>query len=214
MKITSHIISWVFLPLFMPIYALLLTMYVPSYQDYFYSTDCLYTIDPALKTRILILYFLFCTLFPGVSYAIMLKSKMISTIDIQNRAERFLPIFIMLAYCLGLYFFMLLFSSKIIIPKFLLAFPLSGAFVCILFYFLNRWKKVSIHAGSVGITTGFILSYDVQHVYYQFWIIVLVFIISGLVMSARLYLKRHTLTEVVVGWISGTILTFTLNYYY
>ena len=45
MKLTSQIISWVFMPLLMPIYALLLVMFIPSNIDFMQNGECMYAMD-------------------------------------------------------------------------------------------------------------------------------------------------------------------------
>ena len=120
----------------------------------------------------------------------------------------------MLAYCLILYIFLVLKAGNSGVPRFIFSLPLSGVFVTLVFYFLNKWKKVSIHAAGAGILTGFILAYILYQVEYELWVLIFSILISGLVMSARLYLKKHTLFEVVFGWIIATVITFGVNYFY
>lgn len=213
MKITAQIISWVFVPLLMPIYGLVLAMFIPSNQDYFFNVDCLYTLPLSAKWALLYMFTIFGFIAPGVSLLILRRRKIISTIEIDDRRERGIPIIIMLVYCLILYFLFRI-KTEAQLPKFVYALPLSGAFVTSVFFFMNRWRKVSIHAGGAGILVGFILAYFLQHIEYQFWILPAAIIASGLVISARLYLQKHTLVEVLVGWFTAAIITFVVNYYY
>jgi membrane-associated phospholipid phosphatase len=214
MRVLAEVISWVFMPLFMPIYALALVMFVPSNQDYFFNADCLYTISASGKYALLILFFVFSVALPGVSFLILQRTKVIATIEMQERRERTIPIVIMLAYCLALYMLFVVKVGHGFISKFAFSLPLSGVCVTLVFFFLNRWKKVSIHAGAAGIFTGFILAYILQHVEYQLWMLSLAILISGLVMTARMYLEKHTLLEIFVGWLTGTLITFGVNYFY
>ena len=62
--------------------------------------------------------------------------------------------------------------------------------------------------------SGFLIAYAVEMEQFQLWILPFAIISSGLVMSARVYLEKHTLLEVVVGWFTGTFVTFAVNYYY
>jgi hypothetical protein len=39
-------------------------------------------------------------------------------------------------------------------------------------------------------------------------------LLSGIVMTARSYLQKHTMQELVIGWFTGTLLTFAVNYFY
>ncbi len=214
MRILAQFISWVFMPLFMPLYALGIALYVPSNQDYIFNVDCLYTLPDQGKWGLLSIFFIFCTALPGISFILLQRWGAIETIEMETRKERGLPILIMFAYCVALYALFIIKLGPGTISKFALALPLSGAIVTGLFYFLNRWRKVSIHAAGVGILTGFIFAYVAQHLQYEFWVLAFVVIVSGLVMSARLYLEKHSLLEMVVGWFTGTLITFAVNYFY
>lgn len=214
MRIFSQIISWVFLPLFMPMYALLLVMFVPSNQDFFFNEDCMYTITLSAKKALLYMFGVFCVLAPGFSFILLQRRKIIDTIEMESSKERNIPIVIMLIYCLVLYFLFVAKAGDAVIPKFVFSLPLSGVFVTASFFFLNRWRKVSIHAAGGGILTGFILAYILQHTEYELWIFTASILISGAIMTARLYLEKHTVGELLVGWVTATFLTFMINYFY
>lgn len=214
MTAVARAISWIFLPLFMPLYALLLVMYVPSNQDYIFNYDCLYTLAPAQKWGLIYMFGVFCTIAPGASYIALYRTKIISTIEMDDRRERSIPIAIMLFYCLALYGVFMVKLGPGLVSKFVLDLPLAGAVVTTSFLIINRWTKISIHAGAAGIVTGFILAYILQHAEYQLWMLALALFVSGLIMSARMYLGKHTMTEVLAGWFTGTLITFAINYYY
>jgi hypothetical protein len=214
LKALAHIISWVFLPLLMPIYGLIFAMYVPSEPHISNYFDSLYYFTDDAKTAILYMFFTFSALAPGLSFYILHKRKIISTIDIENQRERNLPMFIMLAYCLLLY---LMFRYKFPdaqLPKYIYALPLSGVFVTVIFTFINRWIKISLHGGGAGILTGFLMAYALDQLYFQFWILIFAVIASGLTLAARLYLNKHTPREVYTGWSLALFITFLVNYIY
>jgi membrane-associated phospholipid phosphatase len=214
MKTLSHIISWVFLPLFMPMYGLLIAMYVPSNQDYLFNEDSMFFLTDAAKTAILYMFLIFSVLAPALSFIILRKRNIISTIDMESQAERNIPMFITLTYCLVLYFLFILKAQDNILPKYVYALPLSGVFVTASFTYINRWIKISLHAGGAGILTGFIFAYVAEQIEYQFWILIFVILASGITISARLYLKKHTQTEVYTGWLLAVLITFLINYLY
>ena len=214
MKSIFQAISWVFLPLLMPIYALLLVMYVPSNQDYIFNQDCMYLLPDEAKNAILYMFLIFCVVAPGISFIMLERRKIIATIEMETTKERSIPIIVMFLYCLMLYVLFIVKSGESVLPKFVYALPLSGAIVTAVYFFLNRWKKISIHGAGAGILFGFILAYVLQHEEYELWMFALTLIISGLIMTARLYLQKHTFFEVVFGWIIGLIITFGVNYFY
>jgi membrane-associated phospholipid phosphatase len=214
MKLFSEIISWVFLPLLMPIYGLLIAMYVPNEQDYMLNEDCLYTMRDTIKLAILYMFLIFSGVAPGLSFLILKKKNIITTIDMEDQRERSIPMIIMLAYCLLLYFLFIIKAPEGVLPKYVYALPLSGVFVTTTYALINRWIKISLHAGGAGILTGFLFAYAYEHIEYQFWILIFPIIASGLTLTARLYLKKHTPLEIYTGWSIATISTFLVNLLY
>lgn len=214
MKILAEILSWVFLPLFMPVYGLIIAMYIPSNPDYILYEDSLYWLNDSAKTAVLYMFIIFSVIAPGLSFVILRKRNIISTIDMENQKERNIPMFIMLSYCLVLYFLFILKAQNNILPKYIYALPLSGVFVTVIFTYINRWIKISLHAGGAGILSGFMFAYMANQMEFKFWILIAVIIASGLTISARLYLKKHTSTEVYTGWVLAFIMTFLVNFLY
>jgi hypothetical protein len=214
MKIFSHIVSWVFLPLFMPVYGLLLTMFVPSNQDYLFNEDSLYLLNEPAKFAILYMFLIFSVIAPGLSFVFLKRRNIISTIDMENQRERGIPMFLMLAYCLVLYALFLYKAQNNILPKYIYALPLTGVFVTVFFTAINRWIKISLHAGGAGILTGFVFAFAMQQVEFQFWILIAVIIASGLTLSARLFLKKHTPLEVFTGWTLSVVITVAVILFY
>jgi membrane-associated phospholipid phosphatase len=214
MKIFSDIVSWVFLPLFMPVYGLILAMYIPSNEDYILNEDSLYFLTDAAKQAILYMFFIFSVLAPGLSFLLLHKKKIISTIDMENQRERNIPMILMLSFCLVLYFLFIIKAQDNILPKYVYALPLSGVFVTVTYTFINRWIKISLHAGGAGILTGFLLAYASAQVEFEMWILIAAILASGLTLTARLYLKKHTQLEVYTGWSLAVLLTFLVNTLY
>ncbi len=214
MKLASQTISWLFIPLFTPVLGLLLVMFVPSYEGVL-NENSLYALVDEQKWQILYHYFFFCMVVPGLSLLYLRSIGVVSTIEIDNRRERSIPILIMFASCLGLYLLhVILIPSGLKIPKYIFSYPLAGTIVTAIYFFQTLWKKVSLHAGGMGIMSGFIIAYVAEMESFEMWIVLFAIITSGLVMSARVYLEKHTLLEVVIGWFTGTFVTFAVNYYY
>lgn len=214
MKLLSHLLSWVFLPLFMPLFGLLIAMYVPSSPESLVSNDSLYLMVEQNKWVVLFMFFVFSTVAPGLSFVILRALNVITTIDMESKRERLIPMLIMLAYCLLLYFLFLVKAHNNILPKYVYALPLAGVFVTASFTLINRWIKISLHAGGAGILSGFIFAYSIEQAQFQFWTIIFVILASGLTIMARLFLRKHTPTEVYAGWSLAVMITFLINFYY
>ena len=215
MERIAKIVSWVFLPLLTPVFGMALALYLPSEQDYFSrNSDCLYTIPGTNKLTILLMFFFFSALTPAVIFYNLKVRGKISTIEIDDRKERNMPITIMFLSCLALFLSFIFLVGHLPVPKFFFSYPLAGMVSSLAFYFLTQWKKVSLHTGGIGIMTGFLISYAALMESFPFWTIPAAIVVSGLVGSARMYLGKHTLLEVTIGWFTGTFLTFAVNYFY
>jgi membrane-associated phospholipid phosphatase len=215
MELFSKIASWVFLPLLMPVYALTTVMFIPSGHAFEeFQRFSMYSMDLNWKWLILALYFLFTTALPGLSYLIMYRTGIVSTAEMDDRKERWIPMATTIAYTIVLYFFITNLFSKIPdAPKYISNLALAGILVSVCFVPLNSWKKVSVHAAGAGIFTGFLIAYIAQHTYFSIWLAPLALVVSGTVMTARLYLEKHSLTEVSVGWSVGAFVTFAVNFW-
>lgn len=216
MELFSKIASWVFLPLFMPVYAVAAVMYIPSGHAFHELQHyCMYSMDPRWKWGVLLFYFVFCTVFPGVAFTIMRLSGIVSTTEMDDRKERWLPMATTIAFTGMLYYWLRMQFGPLgdDVPKYIENLALAGILVSLCFIPLNMWRKVSVHAAGAGIFTGFLIAYLAQHTYYSVWLAPLALVVSGTVMTARLYLEKHSLTEVSVGWGVAAFVTFAINYW-
>jgi len=212
-KTLAHIFSWLFLPLLMPFYCLYLSLYIPS-EELSLSGKGMYQIPLDLKGQLLIIFFLFSALAPGISFYLLHKRKIISTIDIEDSKERNFPLLIMFAYCMVLFTLFIFKAPNNILPKYFYALPLSGAIVTTLFMIINRWIKISLHGGGAGILVGYLAIFMLENDGFPILFFAFAIIASGLCLSSRLFLQRHTPLEVYSGWSLALIITFICCSYY
>ena len=211
--ILAHLFSWVFLPLFMPTYGILLTMYIPSTPNDL-SQVSMYLLLPEMKTRLFLLFFLFSAVAPGLSFLALHQKKVISTIDIENQRERNIPLLVMMAYSLVLFLLFFVKAPEAALPIAFYALPLSGFIVTAIFMGINRWIKISLHAGGAGILVGFLFAFYLEQQSFATWILPVTILASGLTISARLYLNKHRPIEVYTGWTLAALITFFTHYFY
>jgi membrane-associated phospholipid phosphatase len=120
----------------------------------------------------------------------------------------------MMAYSLVLFLLFFIKAPDGIIPVGFYALPLSGFILTAVFMGINRWIKISLHAGGAGILVGYLLAYFVEQQQFELWILPVAIIASGLTIAARLYLDKHRPIEVYSGWVLGVFLTFFTHYFY
>jgi membrane-associated phospholipid phosphatase len=214
MRLVAQITSWVFMPLFIPIYCLILTFFTISFEDFVVNQNSLWSLPNPMKWAVLNLYAIFTVIAPGVSILILRNRKMISSIELTDRTQRFFPILLMVFYTAALYLLFVLKAGEALIPTFIYSLPLSGTLVSLMLFLVNFKFKVSLHAAGGGIFFGYILAYCMKQQYFEFWVLLLAAISTGLTISARLYLNKHTMDEVVHGWLIAFLITFSVNYLY
>jgi hypothetical protein len=211
--ILAHLFSWVFLPLFMPTYGILLAMYIPSIPKDL-SQVSMFLLPPEMKTRLVLLFFLFSAVAPGLSFFALHQKKVISTIDIENQRERNIPLLVMMAYSLVLFLLFFVKAPEAALPIAFYSLPLSGFIVTSVFMGINRWIKISLHAGGAGILVGFLFAFYLEQQSFASWILPMAILASGLTISARLFLNKHRPIEVYSGWTFAFLITFFTHYFY
>lgn len=212
MKYFAHLFSWVFLPLFMPTYGILISLFVPAFSTNSRMTG-LFFAPIESKWALFTIFFLFSVVAPGISFILLHRFKVISTIDIERQRERSLPLIIMLVYSLVLFFLLLYKTGSASLPRYYYALPLSGVAVTSVFLLINRWIKISLHAAGAGILVGFLAIYTAAQDQFSLWWFLGAVVASGLTLSARLYLQKHTPLEVYTGFALAVLFTSSIHYY-
>ncbi len=212
MRIFFQIATWLFMPILMPVYALLLVMYTPSQPFNLSEENSLFIFSNQNKVAILSNYILFTVIAPIAMYSIFLKLNIIKTIQLDDKKERNMPMILMAIFCFLLFY---TFNSiQVVLPKYVYGLCLAGGIIITLFSILNSYFKISLHATGVGILTGFVFAYISQQLFFQLWILIFVLLVSGIVLSSRLYLNKHNSIELISGYFLSFIITFTINLYY
>jgi hypothetical protein len=202
----SQLISWVFLPFFMPLYGLLIVLFLPFDEVQKHHIP-MYALPLNIKWIVFFLFVLFCCVAPGISFIILFRYRIVSHIQMVNRKERNYPFIIAIIYCSMLYWLLLQSDPKGLLPIYLSRLALASLVVTTLFFGVNFVRKISIHAGGAGVLTGFLYAYFMDaHNPSLLWISVALFV-SGCVISARWFLQKHSALELVLGYVVASLTT-------
>jgi hypothetical protein len=213
MKFTAKLISWVFLPLFMPLYALLITMYLPSLEISFYQEKTIFWMNSNLKIAVFCLYFLFSFLAPAISLVLLKKSKIISNFEIDDKNERRVPIIITAIYCAALAWFLVVKAPKGLLPPAVYLMPIGGLVAILITGILTTYSKISLHALGAGMFLGFLVAYFQFQSEFYFSIIIGASLLGGVIMSARVYLEKHSLSQSFSGYSIGAFVMYLVVHY-
>lgn len=212
MRLAAGIISWVFIPLIMPVLALLFAMYVPAELDYT-SYNSLYFLDGQSKFYFLYSFTVFAFVAPGVSILILRAAKVIQSIELESSAERFVPLFLTAAYSAMLLGLLIKLEQDVLISKHLIGLAIAGLVLSVVYGIINYWTKISLHAGGAGMLVGFVLAYSLEQSLLISWPIYVVIILAALIMMSRIYLGKHTPQQAYLGFVLGSFITFSVDYF-
>lgn len=195
MKSFSSFISSVFQPLLMPTYGVIL-LFSYSYFGLVYSDRYWQIILPV---------FLFSFVIPGLLIYLLFKLKLLSDLALKVRKERFLPYLVTLFS----YSAMILFYYRINMPTWFLMMMAGSIAIMIIAILITLTWKISAHMFGVGGMVGGVMSvcYYVENSN-PYWLFIGLFILAGLVGTSRLVLKRHTIAQVIAGFLLGFSVAF------
>lgn len=191
MKRISEILSAIFSPLLVPTYGMIFASFI--------SVLAVLPLT-VLLTTIGVTFVLTC-LMPLAAIFVLYRTGYVQTPSLRERTERYVPFCVALLCYLGCTFFLYRASA----PLWLTMFYLGGALAIVISTVVSLWWKISAHSAAVGglVAMAFRLAASHQAIYdMNVWISALV-IIAGLVMTARVYLGRHTLMQVMAGCANG-----------
>jgi len=134
----------------------------------------------------------------------MLRSGSISTLMMEDKSERFTPLFISCLSMITFYFFIKKFEHLQGIGL-VLIFAICSFISVLSALFVTRFWKISLHAIGVGGLLAF------ATVLWWFFdaisipVLAITFLIAGITGSARLYLGVHTKFQVWIGYLVGIL---------
>lgn len=199
MKKISEILSAVFSPLLVPTHGMVLAAFL---------TILRMLPSNLLWTAIGITFVITC-LVPVSAIVALYRSGVIKDPALNNRTERFIPYGVVVLCYLGCGFFFYKASAPFWLPMFVA----GGALATVISTVVNCWWKISAHAAAMGGLVALVFRIVASH-YALFnmnvWLSGVI-IVAGLVMTARVYLSRHTLWQVLAGCANGFLCVYLMS---
>lgn len=195
----ARVISWVMVPFFMPVYGLLLA----------FSLSVLKYVGDNAKWSFVLIVAAINIAVPCVIVLLLKWLGLVSDYGLNGRRERFIPYIVTILCFLGTAWFV---DTKGA-PMWLTMFYIGGAVAGAVDLVVNFSWKISAHAaGAAGVIA---LLIRIMHDGYPqpgilIWLIIAI-LLTGLVASARLWLGRHTLGQVLAGACVGFCSVFFMT---
>lgn len=191
MKKILPFFSYLFHPIFIPVYAGLI---------YFFSNAINFTIPE--KYFILFQIVIITILIPILFFFLLRAAGKVNSLMIATIAERKLPLVIQ---C---FLIILLVRKSVTIENYpeLHFFFLAGLLSTVLAVVLLFFKiKASLHMLTISALTLFVIGLSIHTQIQNINLILFLVVMNGFVASSRLEMKAHTNNELVIGFLLGTI---------
>lgn len=195
----ANIISWVFVPLLMPVYGIMLIFTLSFLRFAPFHAKLLFTL----------IVFGINFLVPMVLVLILKKLGVIEDIGLNGRKERLIPYVITMVCLAGTGFFLYMKMA----PLWVAMFYAGGALAALINMLVNfRWK-ISAHAAGIAGLVAMLIQVIKEGPADDgiVWWIVGAIVMAGLLGSARIWLGRHTLMQVLAGTAVGFLSVWTLS---
>jgi hypothetical protein len=191
LKLSAKILSYLFHPLFMPTYGILLIFNLGGYISHSITTP--------VKYMILGVVFLNTFIFPAVSSLYLLKKGYINSMNMHSAQERRIPLMLTALF----YFFTYYILQKAALPPVLFLIMLGAMLALLITLVINLIWKISTHMVGIGGIVGAVIGLSYKFNINLLFTIVLLLMVSGLVGASRLYLKSHSSDQIYTGFLIG-----------
>lgn len=127
-----------------------------------------------------------------------------SPFELGQRERRMIPYIVSIICYFACYYVMTFFH----VPHLMGSIVVAALVVQIACAMVNMWWKISVHMAAIGAMTGGLMAFSAKFMFNPVWWLCALFLLSGLVGSARLVLRQHTLRQLNVGYIVGLLAGF------
>ena len=200
-RFLAHGFSYVFHPLFIPVY---ITLFLLLVHPYIFAG-----LDDWGKLGNLLQIFVNCTFLPLVSVLLLKGLKFIDSVYLKTQKERIIPYMIsMIFYFWNWYAFK---NNHGAVEMQSLSMAIFNASV--LGFLANISLKVSMHAIALGVMSTFLSLLAFNDTTNLTAYLSVAFLLTGIVCTARLIVTDHSSKEVYLGLLIGILSQLAANYF-
>ena len=123
----------------------------------------------------------------------------LTLIELGVKERRMVP-YVIAIVCYGLCYYLM---QVLRIPHFMASIVMAALIIQVVCGIINQWWKISTHTAAIGGVTGALLAFSLAFSYNPVWWLCIVIVIAGILGTARMILRQHSLSQVVAGFIVG-----------
>jgi hypothetical protein len=196
----SRILSYVFHPLIIPTFIITALLLSPG----------LYSIllPQVYKQWIVMIVCLYTYVLPITGILILKKLKLISSIELENRKERTIPILISSASYMALLFTI----RNTDVPPILLYVLYSATFALLAGLLINIIYKISLHTLGWSALAATLIAVALRTGAPLLGLIITSLLISGIAGFARLKQNAHNQSQIYLGYLAGVLVIILISF--
>ena len=192
--IAARVVSMVFTPFYLPS-AGLLALFIFSYMS---------LMPLFYKTLVMLTVYLFTILLPTLLIHAYRNYQGWSRWQLGKRESRMVP-YIIAIICYTLCYFVM---SYFHVPQFMANILVAALLIQVVCAVVNVWWKISTHTAAIGGFEGALVAFSILFAFNPLWWFCVILVFAGTVGTSRMILRQHSLSQVVAGFMSGTVIGF------
>ena len=189
--LAARIMSMIFTPFYLPLVGLV-ALFLFSYMS---------LLPLAYKLPMLLTVYISTILMPSLLIHLYRRFQGWTSKELGRKERRIVPYLISILCYFGCFFLMEYRNTPRVISIILVA-ALVIQMVCAL---INVWWKISTHTAAIGGVAGGLVVYSIAFSFNAIWWLAFVILLAGMVGTARMILRQHTLAQVVAGFLVGVV---------
>lgn len=189
--LAARVMSMIFTPFYLPLVGLA-ALFIFSYMS---------LMPWQYKTMVLTMVYLFTILLPTLLIHGYRRYQGWTTAEIGQKERRMVPYIVAILCYFACYYIM----SVLRIPQFMANILVAALTIQVVCAIINVWWKISTHSAGIGGFAGALLAFSMLFSFNPLWWFSIIIIIGGMVGTARMILRQHSLLQVVAGFLVGVV---------
>lgn len=153
------------------------------------------------KVFVLIMVYLFTVLLPTTLIRAYHHYHGWTPFEFGARERRIIPYVVSILCYFACYYVMMLLHMPHLMGSIVVA-ALATQVVCAI---INMWWKISVHMAAIGAMAGSLTSFAAIFMFNPVWWLSVIILFAGIIGSARMILRQHTLKQIYIGFIIGVV---------
>ena len=158
----------------------------------------------AYKATVLAIAYIFTVFMPTNLIRLYNRYHGWAPFELGTRERRMIPYLVSILCYFMCYYVMTLYHMPHLMGSIVVA-ALAMQVTCSI---VNLWWKISVHMAAIGSMTGALTAFAAIFMFNPTWWLCAIILLAGLIGTARMILRQHTLPQIYVGFLLGVATGF------